>query len=107
MTKKKLYYFVSFLILAIPLLMYFFSLIHCSDSQILLTIPSNFFTFSISDNSFFFVSRLINYIGLWDDGFLSSISIGVDMFIWFSVLFTISDIFTFVTDIVNIWKKEK
>lgn len=107
MTKKKVYYIVSLLIVSLPIVFYFFSLIHINDTQFLLSIPTNFYDYFVVDNSFFFMSRLLNLMNLYDKGFMSSISIGIDLYIWFSVLFAISDLFTFITDILNIWRKKE
>ena len=107
MTKKKLYYIVSLLLVSLPIVFYFFSLIHINETQFLLIIPTHFYDYFISDNSFFFMSRLLNLMNLYDKGLMSSISIGIDLYIWFSVLFAISDLFTFITDVLNIWRKKE
>lgn len=107
MTKKKVYYFVSLLLVSLPIVFYFFSLIHINETQFLLIIPTNFYDYFVSDNSFFFMSRLLNLMKLYDKGLMSSISIGIDLYIWFSVLFAISELFTFITDILNFWRKKE
>ena len=109
MTKRKVYYIVSLLLLTLPIFVYFLSLVSITtntNAVPLLTIPSNFFTYTIADNSFFFMSRLANLIGIWDNGFVSSFVIGLDFFIWFSLLFAVADIFTLISDLVNIWRKD-
>ena len=106
MTKKKVYYFVSLLCLTLPIVIYLFSLINIGGGYQLLTIPGSFYSYFASDSSFFFISRLVDLIGIWDGAIVSSVTIGVDLYIWFSVLFCVSELFTFVVDLLNIWRKD-
>lgn len=106
MTKKRVYYICSLFILLLPIIFYWFSLLHINDTQFLLILPPNFLNFFIADNSFFVMSRLVNLIGIWDNSIISYITVGVDCYIWFSVLFAISDLFTFITDIIYTWRKK-
>lgn len=106
MTKRKLYYIVSLLVLSLPVLFYFFSLIHITDNQFLLIIPTNFYDYFVADNSFFFICRLANIMNLYDGGIMASIAIGIDLYIWFSAFFAVSELFTFITDVLNCWRKK-
>lgn len=106
MTKKKVYYLISLFVLALPILVFLFSLINIGGGYQLLTIPSDFYSYFVKDDSFFFICRLVDYVGIWDSSVVSSITIGVDLYIWFSVLFALSELFTFITDLLNIWRKK-